>query len=79
MSNTLLNEQYHCSNASLGLLIISNVFRETRSSQTKKIVAFVSPHGLNNDECYTCSALVSPHGFKNDVHFVEARLFRLMA
>ena len=42
----------------------------------KKIVAFVSPHGLKNDECYKCSALVSPHGFKNDVYFIVARLFR---
>ena len=33
-------------------------------------VAFVSPHGLKNDECYTCSALVSPHGYKNGVHFI---------
>ena len=79
MSSTLLNEQYHCSNASLGLLNISNVFRGTRSNQTKKIVAFVSPNGLNNDECYTCSALCSPHGFKNEVYFIVARLFRLMA
>ena len=81
MSSTLLNEQCHCSNASLGLLNVSNVFRGTRSNQTKKIVAFVSPNGLNNDECYTCnalferrllhcSALVSPHGLKNDVYFM---------
>ena len=33
-------------------------------------VAFVSPHGLKNDECYTCGALFSPHGYKNDVHFM---------
>ena len=33
-------------------------------------VAFVSPHGLKNDECYMCRALVSPHGYKNDVHFM---------
>ena len=42
-------------------------------------VAFVSPHGLKNDECYTCGALFSPHGYKNDVHLCVARLFRLMA
>ena len=33
-------------------------------------VAFVSSHGLKNDECCMCSALVSPHGLKNDVYFM---------
>ena len=42
-------------------------------------VAFVSPYGLKNDECYMYNALVSPHGLKNDVYFIEARLSRLMA
>ena len=42
-------------------------------------MAFVSPHGLKNNECYMCSAPVSPQGFKRDVYFIVARLFRLMA
>ena len=38
MSSTLLNEQYHCSNASLGLSNPSNVFQGTRSKSDKNIV-----------------------------------------
>ena len=37
MSSTLLNKQYHCSNASLGSLNISNVFHGTRSKSDKKL------------------------------------------
>ena len=41
--------------------------------------AFVSPHGLKSDECYTCNAFVLPCAFKNNVYFIVARLFHLMA
>ena len=33
MSSTLLNKHYHCSNASLGSLNISNVFQGTQSKK----------------------------------------------
>ena len=42
-------------------------------------MAFVSPHGLKNNECYICSALVSSHALKDDVYFIVGRLFRFMA
>ena len=60
--------------------IVAHLFRLMAEITTYILhVAFVSPHGLKNDECYTCGALFSPHGYKNDVHLCVARLFRLMA
>ena len=55
--------------------IVAHLFRLMAEITTYILhAAFVSPHGLKNDECYTCSALFSPHSDKNDVHFKERRI-----
>ena len=56
-------------------LIVARLFRPMAKRTTYiSRVAFVSPHGLNDDECYMCSALVSPHGLKNYEYYMCSSL-----